>query len=72
LGDDDPRDSYGPRRLWTLRRLRRGSLDGRVAAHRDAVEQIWIFPAAPLWAFLIILLSVIVIYNLCAQGTEPV
>jgi hypothetical protein len=38
----------------------------------NAVEQVWIFPAAPLWAFIVILLSVIVIYNLCARWGEPV
>jgi hypothetical protein len=36
----------------------------------NAVEQVWIFPAAPLWAFIVILLSVIVIYNLCARWGE--
>jgi hypothetical protein len=38
----------------------------------NAVEQVWIFPAAPLWAFIVILLSVIVIYNLCVRWAEPV
>jgi hypothetical protein len=38
----------------------------------NAVEQVWIFPAAPLWAFIVIVLSVIVIYNLCARWAEPV
>jgi hypothetical protein len=38
----------------------------------NAVEQVWIFPAAPLWAFIVILLSVIVIYNLCARWAEPI
>jgi hypothetical protein len=38
----------------------------------NAIEHVWIFPAAPLWAFIVILLSVIVIYNLCARWAEPV
>jgi hypothetical protein len=33
----------------------------------NAVEQVWIFPAAPLWAFIVILLDVIIIYNLTAR-----
>jgi hypothetical protein len=33
----------------------------------NAVAQVWIFPAAPLWAFIIILLDVIIIYNLTAR-----
>jgi hypothetical protein len=37
----------------------------------NAVEQVWVFPAAPLWAFIVILLSVIVIYNLCVRWAEP-
>jgi hypothetical protein len=36
----------------------------------NAVEHVWIFPAAPLWAFIVILLSVVVIYNLCARWVE--
>src|SRR6185295_4506549 len=32
----------------------------------NAVEQVWIFPAAPLLAFIVILLDVIIIYNLTA------
>jgi hypothetical protein len=36
----------------------------------NAIEQIWIFPAAPLWAFLVVLLDVIIIYNLCARWAE--
>jgi hypothetical protein len=36
----------------------------------NAIEQVWIFPAAPLWAFIVILLSVVVIYNLCARWGE--
>jgi hypothetical protein len=35
----------------------------------NAIEQVWIFPAAPLWAFLIILLDVMIIYNLTARWT---
>jgi hypothetical protein len=38
----------------------------------NAVEQVWIFPAAPLWAFIVILLSVIVVYHLTARWAEPV
>jgi hypothetical protein len=37
----------------------------------NAVTQVWIFPAAPLWAFLVILLDVIIIYNLTARWAEP-
>jgi hypothetical protein len=35
----------------------------------NAIEQVWIFPAAPLWAFMVILLDVIIIYNLTARWT---
>jgi hypothetical protein len=38
----------------------------------NAIEQVWIFPAAPLWAFIVILLDVIIIYNLTARWGEPV
>jgi hypothetical protein len=38
----------------------------------NAIEQVWIFPAAPLWAFLVILLDVIIIYNLTVRWSEPV
>ena len=37
----------------------------------NAIEQLWIFPAAPLWAFLVIVLDVIIIYNLTARWAEP-
>ena len=33
----------------------------------NAIDQVWIFPAAPLWAFIVILLDVIIIYNLTAR-----
>ncbi len=33
----------------------------------NAIDQIWIFPAAPLWAFIIILLDVVIIYHLTAR-----
>jgi len=38
----------------------------------NAVAQVWIFPAAPLWALIVILLDVIIIYNLTARwsGTK--
>ena|SRR5215211_4891697 len=38
----------------------------------NAIEQVWIFPAAPLWAFIVILLDVIIIYHLTARWAEPV
>jgi hypothetical protein len=38
----------------------------------NAIAQVWIFPAAPLWAFIVILLDVIVIYNLTVRWGEPV
>ena len=38
----------------------------------NAIGQVWIFPAAPLWAFLIVVLDVIIIYNLTARWSEPV
>ena len=40
----------------------------------NAIEQVWIFPAAPLWAFIVIVLDVIIIYNLTARwsGTSAV
>jgi hypothetical protein len=33
----------------------------------NAIDQVWIFPAAPLWAFIVILLDVMIIYNLTAR-----
>jgi hypothetical protein len=38
----------------------------------NAVAQVWVFPAAPLWAFIVILLDVVIIYNLTARWDEPV
>jgi hypothetical protein len=38
----------------------------------NAIEQVWIFPAAPLWALIVIALDVIIIYNLTARWGEPV
>ena len=40
----------------------------------NAIDQVSIFPAAPLWAFIIILLDVIIISNLTARwsGTTAV
>jgi hypothetical protein len=36
----------------------------------NAIAQIGVFPAAPLWAFIVILLDVLVIYNLTANWSE--
>jgi hypothetical protein len=38
----------------------------------NAIGQVWIFPAAPLWALIVILLDVVIIYNLTARWSEPV
>ena len=40
----------------------------------NAVAQVWIFPAAPLWALIVIILDVIIIYNLTARwsGTTAI
>jgi hypothetical protein len=38
----------------------------------NAIEQVWIFPAAPLWALIVILLDVIIIYHLTVRWAEPV
>jgi hypothetical protein len=38
----------------------------------NAIEQVWIFPAAPLWAFIVIVLDVIILYHLTVRWTEPV
>lgn len=45
---------------------------GVVIVGLNAIEQVWVFPAAPLWAFIVILLDVIIIYNLTARWGEPV
>ena len=45
---------------------------GVVIVALNAIEQVWVFPAAPLWAFIVILLDVIIIYNLTARWGEPV
>jgi hypothetical protein len=47
-------------------------LVGLVIVVLNAIEQVWIFPAAPLWAFIVILIDVIIIYNLTARWSEPV
>jgi hypothetical protein len=44
---------------------------GVVIVALNAIEQVWIFPAAPLWAFIVILLDVVIIYNLTARWGEP-
>jgi len=38
----------------------------------NAIEQVWIFPAAPLWALIVIALDVIVIYHLTVRWDAPV
>jgi hypothetical protein len=38
----------------------------------NAIGQVWIFPAAPLWAFIVIILDVIIIYNLTVRWAEPI
>lgn len=38
----------------------------------NALEQVWIFPAAPLWAFIVILLDVMIIYHLTVRWRQPV
>jgi len=38
----------------------------------NAIEQVWIFPAAPLWALIVILLDVVILYNLTARWSDPV
>jgi hypothetical protein len=45
---------------------------GVILVGLNAIEQVWIFPAAPLWAFIVILLDVIIIYNLTARWSEPI
>lgn len=45
---------------------------GVVIVSINAIEQVWIFPAAPLWALIVILLDVIILYNLTARWGEPV
>jgi hypothetical protein len=37
----------------------------------NAIAQVWIFPAAPLWAFMVILFDVIILYHLTARWAEP-
>lgn len=45
---------------------------GIVIVTINAIEQVWIFPAAPLWAFIVIVLDVVIIYNLTARWSEPI
>src|SRR4051794_25287579 len=45
---------------------------GIVIVTINAIEQVWIFPAAPLWALIVILLDVIILYNLTARWSDPV
>jgi hypothetical protein len=45
---------------------------GVIIVSLNAIEQVWIFPAAPLWALIVILLDVVILYNLTARWGEPV
>jgi hypothetical protein len=45
---------------------------GVIVVSLNAIEQVWIFPAAPLWALIVILLDVVILYNLTARWGEPV
>ena len=45
---------------------------GIVIVTINAIEQVWVFPAAPLWALLIVILDVVILYNLTARWSEPV
>jgi hypothetical protein len=38
----------------------------------NAIAQVWIFPAAPLWAFIVIIVDVVILYHLTARWAEPV
>jgi hypothetical protein len=38
----------------------------------NAIEQVWIFTAAPLWALIVIFLDTVIIYNLIVRWAEPV
>src|SRR6266540_613174 len=40
---------------------------GVIIVSLNAIEQVWIFPAAPLWALIVILLDVVILYNLTAR-----
>ncbi len=46
-----------------------GSLGRVFVVVLNAIGQVWIFPAAPLWAFIVIILDVVIIYNLTARWT---
>ena len=45
---------------------------GVIIVGLNAIEQVWVFPAAPLWALIVILLDVVILYNLTARWGEPV
>jgi hypothetical protein len=45
---------------------------GVVFVGLNAIEQVWIFPAAPLWALIVIFLDVMIIYSLTARWAEAV
>jgi hypothetical protein len=38
----------------------------------NAVSQVGIFTVAPIWALIVILLDVIIIYNLTVRASEPI
>jgi hypothetical protein len=44
---------------------------GTVLIGLNMIEQVWIFPAAPLWAFMVIALDTIILYHLATLGEEP-
>ena len=70
MGPPDPRFDHGPTGLG----LFAGSSGARWAAiffvAVNAIAQIVWFPAAPLWAFLIILLDIAIIYQLTARWAD--
>ena len=74
LGDDDPRRRPGVHRRRAVDRRRVARWVGVFLVMLNAIGQVWIFPAAPLWAFIVILLDVIILYNLTARwsGTSAV
>ena len=59
--------SRRPHRRWSAGGQRGGPMARGPLRHINAISQIVWFPAAPLWAFLMIILDVVIIYQLTAR-----
>ena len=59
-----------PHGAWTAAATKLPAGSGSSSSAVNAISQIVWFPAAPLWAFLLIILDVVIIYQLTARWDE--